>query len=190
MISKDFTSIAHERIKRDGIDELLAWLETTDFYTAPASAKYHGAEIGGLLEHSITVYKWLRDLIDALSFTSMDFPNISSESIAIVGLFHDICKIDAYKTEYRNVKNSDTGNWERVPYYVFNPDSFAAHGAKSVFLLNQFIKLTEEETVAILHHMGAWDKSTYSDPGRAYEAYPLAWLLHIADEGATYISKK
>lgn len=186
----DFCSIARERIKRNGIEKLLQWLDTTDFYVAPASAKYHGAEMGGLLNHSLCVYKWMRDIIDALSFVCVDFPDISMESIAIVSLFHDICKIGAYKVEMRNAKNQETGAWERVPYYAYNPDSFGAHGAKSVFLLNQFIHLTEEETVAVLHHMGAWDKSTYTDPGRAYESYPLAWLLHIADEAATYISKK
>ena len=186
----DFFSIARERIKREGIYELLQWLETTDFFTAPASARYHGAETGGLVSHSLCVYKWLRDMITVLSYISTDFPDFDMESIAIVSLFHDICKIGAYRQDMRNVKNPETGAWERVPYYTYNADSFGAHGAKSVFLLNQFIHLTEAETVAILHHMGAWDKSTYTDPGRAYESYPLAWLLHVADEAATYISKK
>ena len=64
----DFCSIARDRIKRNGIEELLQWLDTTDFYVAPASAKYHGAELGGLLNHSLCVYKWMRDITDALSF--------------------------------------------------------------------------------------------------------------------------
>ena len=111
--------------------------------------------------------------------------------MAIVSLFHDICKIDTYKVDYRNVKDVETGKWKREPYYRQQDDScFGAHGAKSVFLINCFMKLSQEETIAILHHMGAWDKSTYSDPGKAYEKYPLAWLLHVADEAATYISKK
>lgn len=189
MSKESFKSIVHDWIKRDGISDLMEWLEKTDFYTAPASTRFHGACEGGLLAHSLSVYKWLRDALDGFSFCNSSFDSLSMESMAIVALFHDICKIGAYRTEYRNVKNPATGVWEQVPCYAYNTDTFGAHGAKSVFLLNQFIHLTEEETVAILHHMGAWDKSTYTDPGRAYENYPLAWLLHVADEAATYISK-
>lgn len=191
MTKETFISIANQWIKRDGIQELLEWLESTDFYTAPASAKYHGASEGGLVDHSVEVYKWLRDLMDGIAITTgFDLQPYTHESIAIVALFHDLCKIAVYQTDYRNIKNDNTGEWERVSCYRYSPDSFGAHGAKSIFLINQFMKLTEEETVAILHHMGAWDKSTYTNPGIAYENYQLAWLLHVADEAATYLSKK
>lgn len=185
----EFEVLVREQITRDGIEDLLTWLATTDFYTAPASTKYHGAEEGGLLAHSISVFRWLSDLTYSMDHVGcLPFNCGTRESRAIVSLFHDICKVGAYKISYRNVKNCTTGQWETVPYYTYNPDTFGAHGAKSVYILNQFIKLTEEETVAILHHMGAWDKSTYSDPGKAYTYNHLAWLLHVADEAATYIS--
>lgn len=186
-----FETEARSLIKRDGIEDLLTFLHESDFYDAPASTRFHGACDAGLVEHSLEVYHWIFNIRSGLFCVGKEFPNISVESMAIVSLFHDICKIDTYKIDYRNVKNSETGKWEKEPFYKQQDDSgFGAHGAKSVFLINCFMKLSQEETVAILHHMGAWDKSTYSDPGKAYEKYPLAWLLHVADEAATYISKK
>lgn len=189
--SKDyFESEVLSMIHRDGIEVLMDYINTTDFFEAPASSRFHGNHEGGLVEHSIKVYQWMFDIYKGLTAVKADIPKMSIESMSIVSLFHDVCKIETYKIDYRNVKDPDTGVWNRCPYYKQEDESgFGAHGAKSVFILNQFIKLTEEETVAILHHMGAWDKSTYSDPGRAYEKYRLAWLLHVADEAATYISK-
>ncbi len=185
-----FESEALTMIKRDGIRELLDYLRDTDFYEAPASTRFHGANAEGLVNHSLTVYNWIFKIRDSFHRMNCDICYASSESLAIVSLFHDICKINTYKIDYRNVKDPETGKWDRVPYYTVDDKSgFGAHGAKSVFLINQYMKLTMEETVAILHHMGAWDKSTYSDPGKAYDTYSLAWLLHVADEAASYISK-
>ena len=186
-----FESEARDMIERAGINDLLDFLHKSDFYTAPASTRYHGAEECGLVKHSLAVYRWIFSICfdnnNSKIFPDKLWP--TNESMAIVSLFHDLCKINIYKTAYRNQKNPDTGIWEQVPYYTVQDDSgFGAHGAKSVFLINQFMRLTEEETVAIYHHMGAWDKSTYSNPRAAYEKYPLAWLLHVADEAATYIS--
>ena len=192
-LSAQFQQIAKDSISRKGINELLQWLDTTDFYVAPASTRYHGSEAGGLLKHSLSVHQWAYDIMDGISYSSerlFEALDFNLESLALVTLFHDVCKVGAYKLSMRNVKNEQTGEWERVPYYTYtNGDKFGAHGAKSVFILSQFIKLTEAEAVAILHHMGAWDKSTYSDPGKAYENNTLAWILHVADEAATYISK-
>ena len=185
-----FECEARSMIHRDGIEDLLTYLHNSDFYEAPASTKYHNAFEGGLVEHSLCVYHWMFDIDYGLGMTKNNIKLPSVESMAIVSLLHDVCKIDTYKVDYKNAKNQETGKWERVPYYIMQDESgFGAHGAKSAAIVSKFIKLTDEEYIAILHHMGAWDKSIYSDPGKAYEKYPLAWLLHVADEAATYISK-
>ena len=185
-----FETEAKRMIKRQGIDDLLDFLHESDFFTAPASTKYHGAREGALVEHSLSVYRWMFDIRNALHNIGRDICISSEESMAIVSLFHDVCKIYTYVVDYRNVKDPETGVWTRQLCYRFEDNSgFGAHGAKSVYIINQFMKLTKEETISIFHHMGAWDKSTYSDPGKAYETYPLAWLLHIADEASTYIDK-
>jgi hypothetical protein len=170
-------------INREGSAELLNWLKSTDFFTAPGSTRFHGCHEGGLADHSVNVFIELRRLLAA-------FPeiNVSDETIAIVTLLHDVCKAGCYKTEMRNRKN-DRGQWEKYPVYTFNEDfAFGGHGSKSVFLVQQHIDLLPEEAVAINCHMGPWDRSPgdYS-LGTAYERYPLAWLLHVADESATYI---
>lgn len=183
-----FISIYNEYIKRPGADKLLEWLDTTDFYTAPASTRFHGSYEGGLVEHSIAVFERLSvlcsseygsDMIDKL------------ETIAIVSLLHDLCKIGCYKVDYRNAKN-EQGVWEKVPYYAFEEKfAYGGHGAKSVYIIERFMRLTADEAVAIHNHMGAYDRlgGDYS-LGNAYEQYPLALLLHTADQFATYIDKK
>ena len=180
-----FESEARSMIHRDGLENLLAWLADTDFYTSPASTRFHGSEEGGLVLHSLCVYDWMFRLDKIVPMQDNSF-----ESMAIVSLFHDICKADTYIIDYKNQKNPDTGAWERVPYYKYQDDSgFGSHGAKSAKIVSDFMKLTDEEYIAILHHMGAYDMSTYTSPSKAYEKYPLAWMLHCADELAAFISK-
>lgn len=184
---EQFKQIAKSTIKRPGIDDLLDWLENSDFYTAPASTRFHGSHEGGLVEHSLAVYTRLMGLTDHY----VAFCNASEESIAIVSLFHDLCKVNMYKVAVRNSKNEKTGVWEKVPYYTRAEDfAFGGHGSKSMYLVMHFMRLEPEEAVAINCHMGAWDNSTYSNPSEAYEQNPLAWLLHVADEAATYLDKK
>lgn len=185
----EFECEARAMIHRDGLEDVLDLLHNTDFYTAPASTKYHGAEEGGLAKHSLMVYKRSFDILHGLNYVGIELP-IETESLAIVSLFHDICKIDTYKVDYRNAKNEETGKWERVPYYKMQDESgFGGHGFKSAIILQQFMPLYSEESIAIVHHMGVCDKSPYSDPGKAYKKYPLAWLLHVADEFAVYGDK-
>lgn len=177
-----FTELFTTHIKRPGADKLFAWLESTDFFTAPASTKFHGSYEGGLCEHSVNVWEELVRL-------SRVYPEVktTAESAAIVSLLHDLCKIGCYKTELRNKK--ENGIWRSVPTYVFDEDfHYGGHGSKSVFLIQQHMVLTAQEAVAINCHMGPWDRSPgdYS-LGPAYEQYPLALLLHWADESATYI---
>lgn len=182
MSKEKFIQIYTEYIHRPGADELLKWLETTDFYTAPASTRFHGDYTGGLCEHSVNVFEELVRLLKA-------YPEIkvTGETAAIVTLLHDLCKIGCYKTELRNKKVN--GVWVQVPTYVFEEDfCYGGHGSKSVYLIQKYMNLTLEEAVAINCHMGFSDRNPgdYS-LGNAYEQYPLAWLVHVADESATFV---
>ena len=175
-----FLELAHG-IQRRGIHGLIDWLEGTDFFTAPASTRYHGACPGGLCEHSLNVYDALHRLLPV-------YPEfeINDESAAIVSLFHDLCKVNFYATEKRNRKN-EYGHWESYDSYTVKEQfCFGGHGSKSVFLIQRFIPLTNEEAAAVNSHMGAFDNERVGD---VYQQFPLAWLLHVADEAATYISE-
>ena len=182
MSKEKFIEIYRGYIKRPGAEELLESLKETDFFTAPASTRFHGAHEGGLCEHSINVFTEFVRLLKA-------YPEIkcTGETAAIITLLHDLCKIGCYKTEYRNVKEGNS--WVKRPVYVFREDfCYGGHGAKSVFLIQRFIQLNPTEAVAINCHMGFADRSPndYS-LGTAYEQTPIAWLLHVADEAASYI---
>ena len=179
---EDFIRLYTEHIKRPGAKELLTWLENSDFFTAPASTRFHGNYEGGLCEHSVNVWEELVRLLKA-------YPEfkVTAESAAIVSLLHDLCKIGCYKQELRNTKVN--GVWVQRPVYVFDEDfCYGGHGSKSVYLAQKFINLTETEAVAINCHMGFADRTPndYS-LGNAYEQFPLAWLLHVADESATFV---
>ena len=181
-----FESDALTAIHRPGIKELLDWLATTDFYSAPCSGRYHGSYSGALVEHSLNVYTQFWNIAPRYGYDASN-PTLLEES-AIVCLFHDLCKVNFYEPYIRNVKNPDTGVWEQVEEYrAKGSTTLASHGACSCYRVMQFLKLTEIEFAAILHHMGAWDKSQYSNPGEVYANNKLAWLLHVADEAATYI---
>lgn len=174
-----FKQIVRDKIRRPGIDSLMAWLEGSDFYTAPASSRYHGSYPGGLLEHSLNVYRQFLRVLEA-------FPEVpcSEETAAVLALFHDVCKVNMYVPEKRNRKN-DRGEWEQYDAYRIDEKyKFGGHGSKSVFLLQQFIRLTPEEAVAINNHMGAWHNEHC---GESWTQYPLGFLLHMADGAATYI---
>lgn len=178
------------KIKRPGADKLLAWLESTDFFTAPASTKYHLARPGGLVEHSINVYKRLSELYIAEDFEGMTAEK--AESLAVVGLLHDVCKVDFYSLEFRNRKN-EHGSWEQYPVYIVNDKLPYGHGEKSVYIISSFIKLTREEAMAIRWHMGAFETdpaTTGHTLSAAFRQYPLALLTHLADMQATYLDEK
>lgn len=172
-------------VKRDGIQELLGWLETTDFYTAPASTVFHLACKGGLLQHSLNVYDEAVRLMSAYPEIEAD-----SDSVVICSLLHDLCKADMYVTEKRNRKN-ENGQWESYDSYKIDEKfHFGGHGSKSVFLISHFVKLTPVEAVAINCHMSSWEEGRARDAGKAFEQFPFAWLIHTADEAATYIRER
>jgi HD superfamily phosphodiesterase len=164
---------------------LLEWLCKADFFTAPASTHYHGGYAGGLCQHSIDVYQYAK----RLTFLMDKAP--SEESVAISCLFHDLCKVNLYKVDKRNQKIN--GEWKEVPYYVIDEKfHFGGHGSKSVFLIQQFMKLTTEEAAAINCHMGFSDgnPNAIRDVGNAYHQFPLAWIVHVADEAATFLLER
>lgn len=178
-----FIRISHT-IVRNGIFDFVKWLtEETDFLEAPASTKYHGAEKGGLLYHSLNVYKNMMTIPFKFDY--------SMDTIKIVSLFHDICKCNFYTVSQRNVKNEITGKWEKQPYYVVDEQfPFGSHGGKSVYLImSHGVNITDEEAIAINNHMGGWDVTNYHNPSKAFEKYPLALYLHIADMMATYLDE-
>ena len=163
-----FISLFCEKISRNGAKELLNWINSTDFFTAPASTKFHCAKEGGLVEHSVKVYEVLREKYFEVSD--------DEESFAVCALLHDICKINFYKISFRNIKNESTNTWERVPYYSIE-DSFPyGHGEKSVFLIERFMRLKPAEAVAIRWHMGGFDDSV---KGSGYNS-PIAFAFASA----------
>jgi len=171
-----------EGISRPGIENLMEWLESTDFYTAPASTRYHGSYKGGLVDHSLNVYDELKRLLDVYPHI-----NVSDESILICALFHDICKANFYAIEKKNRKN-DAGMWEKYDAYVIKEKfCYGGHGSKSVFLVQHFMELNPEEAVAIQCHMSSWEDGSGSAVSKAFEQFPFAWLVHVADESATFI---
>ena len=180
---EEFIKIFTANVHRSGSQELLNWLETTDFFTAPASTKYHCACLGGLVQHSVNVYYTL---------TERYFNNEtdSPESFAICALLHDLCKAQFYKVSTRNVKNETTGAWEKQPFYAVEDLFPYGHGEKSVFLIERFMRLKPAEAMAIRWHMGGFDDSAKAGNfsiSVAFEKYPLAVQLHVADLESTYL---
>ena len=168
--------------KREGIEDLINFIEKTDFFKAPASTRFHGDYEGGLLEHSMKVYEILKHKANN-NIMKMEF---AEDTLIIIGLLHDICKVNFYKVDYRNAKN-ERGEWEKVPYYTVEDTIPYGHGEKSVMMLTEYIKLTSEEKYAIRWHMGFSEpKELYNSLGAAYKRYPLALLLNEADLESTY----
>ena len=187
-IKERFLEIAKEKIHREGIETLLEYLEKSDFFYAPASSKFHCDHEGGLAEHSINVYERLRqNILNEYG----NFDTISEETIAICGLFHDLCKIEYYTVSMRNVK--EDGKWVQKPFYTVDEKLPYGHGEKSVYIINGFIRLTREEALAINWHMGGFDARVGATGGFAlsesYRRYPLALWLHVSDIVATYIDE-
>jgi len=167
-------------VNREGMQNLIEFLEKSDFFEAPASTKYHGAFKGGLLEHSYKVYEILKEKVKIHNL------EVSEETIIVSAILHDICKVNFYKIDYRNAKNK-MGEWEKVPYYTIEDTIPYGHGEKSVMMLTEYIKLTNEEKYSIRWHMGFSEpKELYGTLGQAFKKYPLALLLHEADLEATY----
>lgn len=192
-----FIELCHKYIHREGINELLEWLEQTDFFVAPASSKYHFNFEGGLCYHSLNVFDNLMRLFTMIKendATYYNYNDFTMESIAIVALFHDFCKINFYDLKFRSVKN-DFGEWERVAYYTINSDNgeLSGHGIKSARMVSKFINLTDAEFMAITYHMGFSADEARINPAIISEVFnknTLATLLSSADIISTFVQER
>ena len=176
-IKEEFKEIFFDNIERDGAEELLEFLERSDFFKAPASTRNHSAYEGGLCEHSINVYKRFVKLLTS-EYGNYE-EKISNESVAIIALLHDICKVNFYVKDLKNYRVEDS-----LPY---------GHGEKSVYMISGFMKLTREEAMAINWHMGGFDPRVREGSVRltdVYYRYPIAFIFHIADNMATYLDEQ
>lgn len=191
MTSKEeFIKLLKENVHRYGVDTLVENLEKEGFFEGPASTKYHGSYTGGLVDHSLNVYYSLLDVMTMIYGKNWQQRH-SLESVTVVSLLHDVCKIGKYKPEIRNVKNPNTGTWEQKECYGYNPNSFEmGHASKSIYTVMKYMELTDEEAQAIYWHMGAFDISQYSTVGSLSESYSkntLALALHLADMISTHV---
>lgn len=183
---EQFEEIYQQNITRAGAKELLEWMQQTDFFTAPASTRFHCACEGGLVQHSVKVYQVMVE-------KHFEPDTDSQESFAICALLHDLCKAQFYKMSTRNVKNEATGAWEKQPYFSVE-DSFPyGHGEKSVFLIERFMRLKTSEAMAIRWHMGGFDDTAKAGGmaiSLAFDKYPIAVKLHLSDLESTYLREK
>ncbi|MBQ3494645.1 MAG: hydrolase [Clostridia bacterium] len=186
---KRFIDLIKQNVKREGVLTLLEWLEKTDFFTAPASTRFHSACEGGLCAHSLLVYDRFVKLLQ-MEYGEDWTEKCSIESAVLIALFHDLCKADYYTVEMRNVK--ENGTWVQKPYYAIADKLPYGHGEKSVYIINGFIRLTREEAMAINWHMGEYDMRVKAgaDLKSVYYKYPIAFLFHIADNMATYLDEE
>ena len=178
------------RVNRPGIDKLMGYIRGSDFYTAPASTKFHLSCEGGLLRHSLNVLDALRGLLTRdetgenwlYTVGGTTVATIPEDSVTLAALLHDICKTHFYTTSTRNVKNERTGKWEKQPYYTIDDKMPLGHGPKSAMIVKQYIELTTAEMYAIWWHMGFngnYENDTAA--GASFEKYPLALALYTAD---------
>ena len=182
-----YIQIYKDNIKRPGADKLLDFLLSThsDFFTCPASTRFHGNFEGGLVEHSLNVYDCLKDYLSRTRVTNEYDWHYSEDSIAIVAMLHDICKINCYKVSTRN-KKDENGQWIQVPFYEFDDSMPYGHGEKSVYMISGYMRLTREEAFAIRYHMGFAGNEDARNVGSAFEMFPLAFALSVSDMEATY----
>ena len=183
---EEFIQIYKENIHREGADTFLEFLEGphSDFFTAPASTRFHGNMEGGLCAHSVHVYHFLKDYLDRQRVKDTYKMNYSDETIALVALLHDVCKINVYKKGTRNKKIN--GEWKQVDVFEFEDDIPFGHGEKSVYMIQPFMRISREEAFAIRYHMGFSGSDPVNNVGKAFEMFPLAFALSTADMEATY----
>lgn len=168
--------------RREGVEDLITYLEATDFFSAPASTQYHGAEAGGLVIHSLAVEENIHKI--AAAFTE-GLSGYSAATLTLVALTHDICKAEFYKVSTRNAQDA-AGKWHKVPFYAIEDLLPMGHGEKSLYILMKFIKLSDEEAAAIRWHMGGYDDAARQYGGgqcltAACKKWPLITALHMAD---------
>ncbi len=196
-----------KKVKREGINDLMDYIrKDTDFYEAPSSSMFHLSCEGGLLQHSLNVYDCLIAKKNNPVWKGV-FETVSEESLIIIALMHDLCKVNFYTKSTKNqktydpekvkaaqgwqIKHDNMGDfiWETVLKYDVDDKEPLGHAEKSVIMLSKFIRLTDEEIYAIRWHMGYTEpKELYKSIGNAYEKYPIALAFHEADlEASSFI---
>ncbi len=182
-----FIEIFKTNVKRDGADALLDYIcgPQSDFFTAPASTRYHNNCRGGLVNHSLNVYDCLVDFLSRPTVREKYGIDPSSETVAIIALLHDLCKVNFYRETTRNVKD-ENGVWQKVPYFEIDDKLPYGHGEKSVYIITGFMRLTREEAFAIRYHMGYSTDTDARDVSAAFAMFPLAYALSCADMEATF----
>jgi len=193
----DFLAVYNRSVnRREGAVAMLKWLENeTDFFTAPASTNKHLAQPGGLVIHSLNVWRRLREIAirDILKDGPGELWPENEETVAILGLLHDVCKAGVYHQETKRRKNQETGKWEDYLGYTFRDPFPLGHGEKSLFLITRHMALTEEEALAIRWHMGAYDDAVKGGSRSMTEAMKLTtwvWRLQEADMCAAWIDER
>ncbi|MCQ2385432.1 MAG: HD domain-containing protein [Clostridia bacterium] len=182
-----FLDYYRSNIKRQGSEELLEYLLSpqSDFFTAPASTRFHGAHEGGLCEHSVNVYEALTAYVKSQRFTETYGLRFEEETLAVSALLHDLCKVNFYKSSTRNQKKD--GVWVSVPVWEIDDQLPYGHGEKSVYVASGFMRLTREEAFAIRYHMGFSKDEESKNVAAAFEKFPLAMALYVADMEATFL---
>ena len=175
---------------RAGMERLVDWVENkTDFFVAPASTKYHLACTGGLAEHSLNVYRLLKQKVESGLIV------IRPETVAITAILHDLCKANFYRMEKKNVREgsktnaygNEVANWVEKDVWAVHDTFPVGHGEKSCYYIQSFIRLTEEEYAMIRLHMGS-DRGGYPDPFAETAAiYPSVVAIHTADIESAFI---
>ncbi len=186
----EFLRLYEENITREGADKLLDWLKKSDFFYAPASTRFHSAHEGGLCEHSVKAYYRFMQLMD-VEYDGEWENIISQESVAVIALLHDICKVNFYKIEERNVK--ENGEWVKKPYYSVEDSLPYGHGEKSVYIASGFMRLNREEAMAINWHMGGYDQRVLGGSyalSDVFSKYPVSLLFHVADLQSSFLDEK
>lgn len=197
----EFEEIARKYIKRDGLEKVLAWLEQSDFYSAPASTQYHLSVEGGLCQHSLNVFHSMVELCNKYWNKEESDDNIyngdsleqdgafNMENIAIVALFHDICKANCYVRDFKNVKVN--GKWEQQEYWKWDEQFVYGHGSKSVYILQQYMRLYIDEAQAIRFHMGGREDPLSQQYERQYATIydnsKFAVMLYLADNWSCFL---
>lgn len=170
MMEELFKTIMGEYIP----SELTEWLKKQGFFEKPASIRYHGNCTGGLFVHSNEVMNVLLDMTE-----KMNIKWKNPRSPYIVGMFHDLCKVDDY------IEHNSDDYCE--PQWTHNYNRVQGHGDKSIMLLSQFMTLTEEEILCIRYHMGAYEVDDWDGYGEAIKKYETVLWTHHADMYASKV---
>ena len=185
---QEFFETCLQSTNRKGIDKIIEYLRTSDFYFSPSSTKFHSNYPNGLLDHSIFVMSVALGLRETMVKLKPEFANrISEESVIISALLHDVCKIGFYVPKDK-WKKDENNMWISYQGYDVEDTFPIGHGEKSVILLQWLgLELTMDEMLAIRYHMGMWSSNMidYGDTNRAYfravNMCPLLTIIQNAD---------